>query len=102
MMTKPEWTFLTNHAQVLLCVAKNEQITAREIAAVVGITERAVQRILDDLEQEGYIQRFREGRRNRYHTSLERPMRHPAQHGQPVHDLLVLLLDQPSRNDFRH
>ncbi len=97
-MSKPEWTFLTNHAQVLLCVAQNEQITSRDIAAVVGITERAVQRILDDLEQEGYIQRFREGRRNRYHTALDKPLRHPAQHGQPVRDLLALLLEQSPQN----
>ena len=98
-MQKPEWTFLTNHAQVFLCVAQNEQITGREIAAIVGITERAVQRILDDLEQEGYIQRFRDGRRNHYRTSLDRPLRHPAQHGQPVRDLVALLLEPPSQKD---
>lgn len=98
-MSKPEWTFLTNHAQVFLCVAKNDHITAREIATIVGITERAVQRILDDLEQEGYIERFREGRRNRYSTSLDKPLRHPAQHGQPVRDLLSLLLQAPTESN---
>jgi len=95
IMPNPEWTFLTNHAQVFLCIAQNEHITAREIATIVGITERTVQRILDDLEQEDYIQRFREGRSNRYHISLDMPLRHPAQHGQPVRDLLALLLKQP-------
>ncbi len=91
-MSKPEWTFLTNHAQVFLCVAQNDHVTAREIASIVGITERAVQRIIDDLEKDGYIQRFRDGRSNRYSISLDKPLRHPAQHGQPVRDLLSLLL----------
>ena len=93
-MAKPEWTFLTNHAQVFLCIAQNDHITAREIAAIVGITERAVQRIIEDLVKAAYIQRFRDGRSNRYSISLDMPLRHPAQHGQPVRDLLALLLTQ--------
>ena len=96
-MSKPEWTFLTNHAQVFLCITQNDHITAREIATTVGITERAVQRIIDDLEKGGYIQRFRDGRSNRYSISLDMPLRHPAQHGQPVRDLLALLLTQPEQ-----
>ncbi|BDG59727.1 helix-turn-helix transcriptional regulator [Caldinitratiruptor microaerophilus] len=87
-----EWTFLTNHAQVLLCIARNSRLTAREIAATVGITERAVQRILDDLEEAGYISRFRDGRRNRYEVHPELPMRHPAQRGRAVKELLNLLM----------
>ncbi len=90
-MSKPGWTFLTNHAQVFLCTASNNHLTAREIADVVGITERAVQRILSDLEEAGYIQRTREGRGNRYSIHLDQPLRHPAQHGQQAHDLLALL-----------
>jgi DNA-binding MarR family transcriptional regulator len=69
------WTFLTNHAQVLLSIARNSRLTAREIAASVGITERAVQRILDDLEDAGYISRTRDGRKNHYAVHDERPMR---------------------------
>ncbi len=84
------WTFLTNHAQVLLCVARNERLTAKEIAAVVEITERAVQRLLDDLEEEGYISRFRDGRNNRYEIHRELPLRHPAQDGYAIRDLLEL------------
>ncbi|GCE21885.1 helix-turn-helix transcriptional regulator [Dictyobacter kobayashii] len=91
-MAKPGWTFLTNHAQVFLCTADNNHLTAREIAEMVGITERAVQRILSDLEEDGYIQRIRVGRSNRYQIHLDRPLRHPAQHGQQVSDLLMLLL----------
>ncbi|MHB1956645.1 MAG: helix-turn-helix transcriptional regulator [Sulfobacillus sp.] len=88
-----EWTFLTNHAQVLLCLARNGsgRFTAREISDIVGITERAVQRILDDLENAGYISRFRDGRKNRYEIHPERPMRHPAQAGRAIKDLLDLL-----------
>jgi DNA-binding Lrp family transcriptional regulator len=98
-MQKVQWTFLTNHAQVFLCIAQNDHITAREIATIVGITERAVQRILDDLEHDGYIQRFREGRSNRYSISLDMPLRHPAQHGQPVRDLLAVLLKLPPKDE---
>jgi predicted ArsR family transcriptional regulator len=85
------WTFLTNHSQVLLCVARNRHSTAREIASVVGITERAVQRILDDLEDSGYISRVREGRKNLYSVHPDQPMRHPAQQGHSIQELLDLL-----------
>lgn len=91
------WTFLTNHAQVLLCISQNNRLTAREIAAQVGITERAVQRLLDDLQASGYISHEREGRRNVYTIHPERPMRHPAQHGHAIRDLLELL--SPSNTD---
>lgn len=86
-----EWTFRTNHAQVLLCIARNGSVTAREIAGQVGITERAVQRILDDLEAAGYLTRFRVGRRNQYQVHKDLPMRHPAQSGVAVRDLLSVL-----------
>ncbi len=86
-----QWTFLTNHAQVLLCVARNQSVTAREIALQVGITERAVQRILRDLDDAGYISHTRDGRTNRYEVYADTPMRHPAQQGRPVRELLELL-----------
>ncbi len=86
-----EWTFLTNHAQVLLCVARDAGMTAREIATTVGITERAVQRILADLETTGYLTRARDGRRNRYEIHPDAPMRHPAQGGRAVRELFALL-----------
>ncbi len=89
------WTFLTNHAQVLLCIAQNRRSTAREIAATIGITERAVQRILDDLEAAGYLSRARDGRQNVYTIHADRPMRHPAQHGTAVRELLELLAEPP-------
>ncbi len=87
-----EWTFLTNHAQVLLCLARNGgRMTAREIAGSVGVTERAVQRIVDDLEEAGYVSRFRDGRQNRYEIHPDLPMRHPLQRGLTIKDLLELL-----------
>jgi DNA-binding MarR family transcriptional regulator len=86
-----QWTFLTNHAQVLLCIARNRSVTAREIAGHVGITERAVQRILRDLHDGGYVSHTREGRSNRYAIHVEAPMRHPAQQGLAIRELLDLL-----------
>lgn len=86
-----QWTFLTNHAQVLLCIAQNRSMTAREIAANVGITERAVQRILRDLHEAGYVSHTRDGRVNRYEIHDEAPMRHPAQQGHAVRELIDLL-----------
>jgi DNA-binding MarR family transcriptional regulator len=86
-----QWTFLTNHAQVLLCIARKQDITAREIAAEVGITERAVQRIVRDLGDAGYISHSRDGRQNHYEIHADRPMRHPAQQGFAVRELLDLL-----------
>ena len=85
------WTFLTNHTQVLLAIAADNRATAKEIAATVGVTERAVQRIIDDLEAAGYISRFREGRKNRYEIHDTQGLRHPAQHGCTIHDLLGAL-----------
>jgi DNA-binding MarR family transcriptional regulator len=85
------WTFLTNHAQVLLSIARNRSATAREIAAQVGITERAVQRILRDLHDAGYVSHVRDGRQNRYEIHDDVPMRHPAQHGHVVRELIEIL-----------
>lgn len=70
------WTFLTNHAQVLLCIAGDPGVRMRDVAATVGITERATQSIVADLAGAGYVSRLREGRRNRYivhHTAPLRP-----------------------------
>lgn len=71
-----DWTFLSNYAHVLFCIAEHAEIRLRDIAERVGITERAVQRIVADLEKAGYLSRSREGRRNRYKVHEERPLRH--------------------------
>jgi len=86
-----EWTFLTNHASVLLCLAADPNQRLRDVAAAVGITERAVQRIVADLEEAGYLTRTRVGRRNRYELHPDLPMRHPTQRRRQVGDLIALL-----------
>ena len=89
---KPGWTFLTNHAHVLLVVRRDPHARLREIADAVGITERAVQLILGDLEGPGYLRRTRVGRRNTYHV-LGGPLRHPLDQGRSVADVLDALDD---------
>jgi len=89
------WTFVTNHTQVLLCIARDPDIRLRDIAARIGITERAAQRILADLVESGYVERQREGRRNRYTVNPDLRMRHPAQAGHDVGEMLDLLNREP-------
>lgn len=71
------WTFLTNHAQVLFLLLKDPEVRTRELAHRVGITERAVQRIVSELIEAEYVARTREGRRNRYEVNVERTLRCP-------------------------
>ena len=85
------WDFLTNHAHVLVCVAHDSGIRLRDIAAAVGITERAAHRILSELVEEGYVLRERHGRRNRYQVKPELPLRHPLVQEREVGDLLKVL-----------
>lgn len=88
---RPGWTFFTNHAHVLVLLHRDPDLRQREIAALVGITEGAVQRILADLEGEGYIRRERIGRRNRYHVLPGTPLRHPVEAGHSVDEILAVL-----------
>ena len=85
------WDFLTNHAHVLMCVAHDPGVRLRDIAAAVGITERAAHRILSELVEEGYVLRERHGRRNRYQVVDGRRMRHPLVQEHEVGDLLAVL-----------
>ena len=71
------WTFLSNHATVLLCVARDATMRTRDIAMEVGITERAVRQIMSDLEDDGYVERVRNGRRNSYRVDKSLYLRHP-------------------------
>ena len=89
------WTFLTNHAQVLLCIANDPNVRLRDVAELVGITERAAQRIVVDLAQAGFVERERRGRRNRYVINEKTEMRHPAQEGYEIGALLELLQQVP-------
>lgn len=83
------WTFLTNHAHVLLCVSENSDARLRDIAEMVGITERAAQRIVTELEEAGYLDRVREGRRNSYVLNTGMPLRHPLDSDHRIGELLV-------------
>jgi DNA-binding transcriptional ArsR family regulator len=87
----PAWTFLTNHAHVLLSVARDPAARVRDLAAAVGITERAVQRILAELEEAGYLTREREGRRTSYEVDGDLPLRHPVEQHRRVGELLALV-----------
>ena len=88
---RKQWTFLTNHAQVLLCLAGDPDIRLRDVAERVGITERAAQRILAELVDAGYVRTARVGRRNRYTVDRTHTMRHSAQLGFEVGALLEAL-----------
>lgn len=90
----PRWTFLTNHSHVLVLLHRDPDIVLREVAIEVGITERAVQRIVQDLESGGFIERERVGRRNRYNVLTEQPLRHPIESHRKIGDLLKLVSEQ--------
>jgi predicted transcriptional regulator len=82
------WTFLTNHGHVLIRLSIDPEARIRDIAAEVGITERAAQTIVADLERDGYVTKFKQGRRNRYVIHHDRGFRHPAESQHPISDLL--------------
>ncbi|MAQ16307.1 MAG: ArsR family transcriptional regulator [Sandaracinus sp.] len=85
------WTFLSNHAHALMCIARDPDARVRDIAAAVGITERAVQRILRELEEAGVLVRERRGRRNHYVIEGHCPLRHPLEQHRTVNDLIKLV-----------
>jgi len=92
-----KWTFLTNHAHVLLCVARDPGIRHRDVAERVGITERAAQRIIGDLIESGYLERSKQGRRNVYQLHTELPLRHPLEEDSQIGEVLgVLQRPEPS------
>ena len=86
-----EWTFLTNHAHVLLCLTRDRGMRLRDVADTVGITERAAQRIVGELVEAGYVSRTRDGRRNHYKVHDELPLRHPMERDHGVGDILRAL-----------
>ena len=88
-MSEPTWGFVTNHAYVLRILAREPMVTLRETAERIGITERAVQRIVAELEQEGWLMRVREGRRNRYAVRQGR-LRHAIDEQLPIREMLGL------------
>ncbi|WP_369195201.1 helix-turn-helix transcriptional regulator [Streptomyces djakartensis] len=95
------WTFLTNHARVLAAIADNHSARIRDIAAHCRLTERAVQKIIADLEQDGYLSHTREGRTNTYRIDPAKRLRHPAEAGLgvTVASLLSLLVQDEADRD---
>jgi DNA-binding IclR family transcriptional regulator len=90
----PTWSFLTNHARVLLCIAHDPGVRLREIGDAVGITERAAHRIVAELAAAGYISRRRNGRRNHYTIQSHLPLSDPVAREQRIGDLLAILAEQ--------
>ncbi|MFZ8997122.1 MAG: helix-turn-helix transcriptional regulator [Ilumatobacteraceae bacterium] len=82
------WTFLTNHAHVLLAIARTPDLRLRDIAVLVGITERTATQIIADLVDAGYVIREREGRRNHYRVDLHHPLRHPLERHHDLDELV--------------
>jgi hypothetical protein len=89
------WTFLTNHAQVLICIAHDPGVRLRDIGERVGITERAAHRIVTELAAAGYITRQRNGRRNHYAINTQLPLPDPILREQNVGELLEILTATP-------
>jgi predicted transcriptional regulator len=94
------WTFLTNHSHVLICLARDPSARLRDVAQEVGITERAVQRIVAELEADGVLTHVREGRRNRYEVHAEKSLRHPVEAGTTIGSLLAVVTAS-DRHDVR-
>lgn len=94
--TPSNWTFLSNYAHVLICLAEDPDARLRDVADKVGITERTAFRLIDELEQAGVLERAREGRRNHYVINTEAHLRHSVEQHCTVGELLETVLRQPS------
>ncbi len=90
--SRPTWTFFTNHTHVLVCLRENPRQPLREVAEKIGITERAVQKIVADLEQGGVLVRHREGRSNVYDLVLNQPLRHTLEKHRTIGEVLDLIV----------
>jgi hypothetical protein len=90
------WSFLTNHARALLCIARDPGIRLRELGDAAGISERAAHRIVVELASAGYVSRTRDGRRNRYEINSHLPVPDPLPHEHKIGDLLAILSGQPA------
>ncbi len=93
----PEWSFLTNHVRVLMCIANDPGIRLRDIAAAMGITERTAYGIVTDLVEDGYVIKTKDGRRNVYQIRAHVPLREPSLHERTIGELLDLLVGPGTR-----
>jgi predicted ArsR family transcriptional regulator len=97
MLMMASWTFLTNHARVLLCIAHDPGVRLRDIAASLGITERSAYGIVTDLAEAGYVVKQKTGRRNRYQIQAHLPLPEPSSQERTVGDVLALLAGTGAR-----
>ena len=95
----PDWSFLTNHARVLLCIAHDPGLRLRDIAGRLGITERTAHGILTDLTRAGYVVKQKDGRRNRYQIQTHLPLPEPGTREPPIGEILAVLLGDPGGID---
>ena len=96
-MASGDWTFLSNHGHVLVCLAKDPNARMRDVAAAVGVTERAVQQIVRDLVDGGYVEKTKAGRRNRYQVVRSAHFRHPLEHDVSLGAFVRLVTARPNR-----
>lgn len=96
-----EWSFLTNHARVLVCIANDPGVRLRDIAATLGITERSAYGIVTDLTEAGYILKEKDGRRNRYQIQTQLPVRAGVGRARKIGEVLDLLVDRDARKRVR-
>ncbi len=93
------WSFLTNHSRVLLCIAHDQGLRLRDIAASLGITERSAHAIVNDLTRAGYVIKERDGRRNRYQIQGHLPLAEPGTTEPAIGDILAVLLGEPQHDE---
>jgi hypothetical protein len=93
------WSFLTNHARVLLCIAHDPGVRVRDLAVMVGVTERSAHAIVTDLVDAGYVVKEKNGRRNRYHIQEHLPLRDPITEERTIGEMLELLVGVQSHGD---
>ena len=94
-MSSGAWTFLSNHGHVLVCLARDPDVRMRDVATAVGVTERAVQQIVHDLVVEGYVDKTKDGRRNRYRVARAAHFRHPLEAGLTIGEFVDLVAGGP-------
>ncbi len=97
-----QWTFLNNHAHTLVCLARNPNALMREVAELVGITERAIQLIVKDLVESGVVVRFRVGRNNTYRVNPHYHLRHPLESDHTIEELLSMLLSEKEMTQLKN
>jgi DNA-binding transcriptional ArsR family regulator len=90
-LSTAHWTFLSNHAHVVVCLSRDSNLRLRDLAQLVGITERGIHRVLSELEEAKIVEKFRDGRRNYYKVNYSAYLRHPLEHHATVGDLIGLL-----------